>query len=83
MTPDEVHNVAFIKPRIGRRGYDEQEVDAVLDLVEATLRGQPRISREQVAQVTFGKPPFGKRGYSEAEVDDFLHRVVAEWPIFQ
>jgi len=29
--------VAFGKPPIGRRGYDESEVDAFLDRVEATL----------------------------------------------
>jgi len=35
LTPAEVHNVAFKKPSIGKRGYDEDEVDAFLDLVEA------------------------------------------------
>jgi DivIVA domain-containing protein len=37
LTPAEVHNVAFKKPSIGKRGYDEDEVDAFLDLVEAEL----------------------------------------------
>jgi DivIVA domain-containing protein len=37
LTPAEVHNVAFKKPPIGKRGYDEEEVDAFLDLVEAEL----------------------------------------------
>ncbi len=36
--PEEVHEVAFRKPRIGSRGYDEDEVDAFLDLVEGELR---------------------------------------------
>lgn len=35
LTPADVHNVAFKKPPIGKRGYDEDEVDAFLDLVEA------------------------------------------------
>ena len=34
LTPADVHNVAFKKPPIGKRGYDEDEVDAFLDLVE-------------------------------------------------
>jgi DivIVA domain-containing protein len=29
--------VAFSKPRIGKRGYDEDEVDAFLDVVEAEI----------------------------------------------
>jgi DivIVA domain-containing protein len=37
LTPAEVHNVAFKKPSIGKRGYDEDEVDAFLDLVEEEL----------------------------------------------
>ena len=35
LTPADVHNVAFSKPPIGKRGYNEDEVDAFLDLVEA------------------------------------------------
>jgi DivIVA domain-containing protein len=37
LTPAEVHNVAFKKPPIGKRGYDEEEVDAFLDVVETEL----------------------------------------------
>ncbi|TAM82332.1 MAG: DivIVA domain-containing protein [Jatrophihabitans sp.] len=37
LTPAEVHNVAFKKPPIGKRGYDEEEVDAFLDIVELEL----------------------------------------------
>jgi DivIVA domain-containing protein len=37
LTPAEVHNVAFKKPPIGKRGYDEEEVDAFLDIVEMEL----------------------------------------------
>ena len=39
LTPDDVHNVAFSKPPIGKRGYNEDEVDAFLDLVETELAG--------------------------------------------
>ncbi|MGH3776301.1 MAG: DivIVA-like cell division protein Wag31 [Pseudonocardiaceae bacterium] len=37
LTPADVHNVAFSKPPIGKRGYNEDEVDAFLDLVTAEL----------------------------------------------
>ncbi|MBS4730389.1 DivIVA domain-containing protein [Mycobacterium sp. SM1] len=37
LTPADVHNVAFSKPPIGKRGYNEDEVDAFLDLVESEL----------------------------------------------
>lgn len=37
LTPDDVHNVAFKRPPIGRRGYDEESVDLFLDEVERTL----------------------------------------------
>ena len=37
LTPADVHNVAFSKPPIGKRGYNEDEVDAFLDLVEQAL----------------------------------------------
>ncbi|MCF3938467.1 DivIVA-like cell division protein Wag31 [Gordonia tangerina] len=37
LTPADVHNVAFSKPPIGKRGYNEDEVDQFLDFVEAEL----------------------------------------------
>ncbi len=37
LMPADVANVAFSKPPLGKRGYDEDEVDAFLDLVEAEL----------------------------------------------
>src|SRR5882672_4280855 len=37
LTPADVHNVAVSKPPIGKRGYNEDEVDAFLDLVEQEL----------------------------------------------
>src|ERR1700757_1712196 len=37
LKPADVHNVAFSKPPIGKRGYNEDEVDAFLDLVENEL----------------------------------------------
>src|SRR6516225_6923964 len=37
LTPEQVRNMAFSKPPIGRRGYNEDEVDAFLDLVEQQI----------------------------------------------
>lgn len=37
LTPADIHNVAFSKPPIGKRGYHEDEVDTFLDLVAAEL----------------------------------------------
>jgi DivIVA domain-containing protein len=37
LKPRDVRAVAFSKPRPGRRGYDETEVDSFLDAVEQTL----------------------------------------------
>lgn len=37
LTPADVHNATFKKPSIGKRGYDEDEVDQFLDQVETEL----------------------------------------------
>ncbi|MEV0271663.1 MAG: DivIVA domain-containing protein [Hamadaea sp.] len=37
LTPEDIRTVAFRKPALGRRGYDEEGVDAFLDAVEQTL----------------------------------------------
>jgi DivIVA domain-containing protein len=37
LTPADVHNITFKKPSIGKRGYDEEDVDAFLDEVEREL----------------------------------------------
>jgi DivIVA domain-containing protein len=39
LTADDIHRIAFRKPPLGKRGYDEQEVDAFLDEIERTLAG--------------------------------------------
>ncbi len=64
LTPADVHNVAFKKPPIGKRGYDEDEVDEFLDLVESELsrlieenndlKARPQADQPQAAE---GEPP--------------------------
>jgi DivIVA domain-containing protein len=77
LTPEQVRNMAFSKPPIGKRGYNEDEVDAFLELVEAALRDPARrtLTAEHVRKVAFSKPRIGKRGYNEEEVDAFLDLV--------
>jgi DivIVA domain-containing protein len=67
LTPADVHNVAFSKPPIGKRGYNEDEVDAFLDLVEAELArliGENDDLRDQVAQLE------QRLGDTEADLDE-------------
>jgi DivIVA domain-containing protein len=77
LTPEQVRNVAFSKPPLGKCGYNEDQVDAFLDVVEAALRDPTgrTLTPEQVRSMTFSKPPIGKRGYNQDEVDAFLDLV--------
>jgi DivIVA domain-containing protein len=54
LTPADVHNVAFKKPPIGKRGYDEEEVDAFLDEVERELARLIEENNELRAQAERG-----------------------------
>ena len=51
LTPADVHNVVFKKPPIGKRGYDEDDVDAFLDEVERELAGLIEENNDLKAQV--------------------------------
>jgi DivIVA domain-containing protein len=77
---DPERRIAFSKPTAGKRGYNEDEVDAFLDRVDAALRDATghTLTPEQVRDTAFSKPPLGKRGYNEDEVDAFLDRVEQE-----
>jgi DivIVA domain-containing protein len=73
LTPADVHNVAFKKPPIGKRGYDEEEVDAFLDEVErelARLIEENNDLRSQVERARSGQPaaaPAAAGGGTDAE----------------
>jgi DivIVA domain-containing protein len=62
LTPADVHNVAFSKPPLGKRGYHEDEVDAFLDILEAELarlitkNNDLRNQVEQLDQQQHGAP---------------------------
>jgi DivIVA domain-containing protein len=57
LTPAEVHNVAFKKPPIGKRGYDEEEVDAFLDIVEVELSRLIEENNDLRARAGSGQAP--------------------------
>ena len=74
LTPADVHNVAFSKPPIGKRGYNEDEVDAFLDLVEAELARLIEENddlREQVSQLD------QRLGNAQADLEDARSRPQA------
>ena len=74
LTPADVHNVAFSKPPIGKRGYNEDEVDAFLDLVEAELARLIEENddlREQVSQLE------QRLGNAQADLDEARSRPQA------
>ena len=72
LTPADVHNVVFKKPPIGKRGYDEDEVDAFLDEVEAEL-GQlvteNTVLRDRVTVLEAAPPPATDQAYAAPITD--------------
>src|SRR5262245_56387825 len=82
LTPADVHNVAFKKPPIGKRGYDEEEVDAFLDEVERELARLIEENSELRAQMERGggRGPVGpgadpRLAAENAELKSQLDRV--------
>ena len=76
LTPADVHNVAFSKPPIGKRGYNEDEVDAFLDLVEAELARLIEENddlREQVSQLE------QRLGNAQADLEEARARPRPPW----
>lgn len=80
MLADEVRAVRFRKAPIGRRGYDEEQVDEFLDRIEGALRGRSAMTLGELRDTRIGRSPVGKRGYRDEDVDAFVERVIAEWP---
>ena len=77
MTPEEVRSIAFGKPRFGRRGYNEDEVDAFLDLIAEALAGRNILTPDDIHYVEFTIMPVGMRSYDQAQVDLFLDEAEA------
>ncbi|MFI7626842.1 DivIVA domain-containing protein [Microbispora rosea] len=72
-----VERVAFRPGRLGM-GYREEEVDAFLDRMVATLRGTAAepLTAEQVRKATFATVVF-RPGYAIGEVDGFLSEMAS------
>lgn len=78
LTPIVVDVVTFDRAPLGRRGYNEDQVDDFLDRVQATLAGRDNLTAADVRQAEFDAAPFIRRGYHEDQVDEFLDLVVEE-----
>ncbi|WP_322746629.1 DivIVA domain-containing protein [Saccharothrix syringae] len=72
MSAQDLRQVAFHRPPPGRPGYDEGQVDAFLDRVEATLLGRDDVTERDVRTVRF-RPAVP--GYHATEVDAFMDLV--------
>lgn len=81
LTPADVREVIFDKAPLGKRGYDEKQVDAFLDRVEATLIGTDQLTADDVRSVVFEDAPLIKRGYHEDQVDNFLDAIVGTFEL--
>ena len=68
----DLRQVAFHRPPPGQPGYDEGQVDAFLDRIEATLLGRDDVTEQDVRQVRF-RP--SRPGYYAVEVDEFMDLV--------
>ncbi|MBF4613103.1 DivIVA domain-containing protein [Curtobacterium sp. VKM Ac-1376] len=80
MLAREVSDARF-RPTRWREGYDQNEVDAFLDRIRATLAGYEHghpvdpLTPDDVAAVRFQPTKF-REGYAQDQVDDFLDEVV-------
>lgn len=89
LTADEVHHVVFPMATVrGDRGYREDEVDAMLDVVAAILRrragenspvtpapnAEP-LSGYRIRQTVLARSRIGTAGYDTQQVDEFIERA--------
>ncbi|MGQ4615049.1 DivIVA domain-containing protein [Nocardia sp. R7R-8] len=79
LTVDDVQRMRFSQAPVGRRGYNEEEVGAFLDLVAATLAhdGPGSLTLTDVEAIRFTEARLGTRGYQRDEVDAFRDLVAA------
>ncbi|MFG6304153.1 DivIVA domain-containing protein, partial [Corynebacterium hesseae] len=81
LSPADVHNVAFSKPPIGKRGYNEDEVDQFLDLVEdalAQLQDENDDLHAQVEELKSQTSAGAAGGATAAKVDEAAVRKEVE-----
>jgi DivIVA domain-containing protein len=80
LTPADIHNVSFRKPPIGRRGYDQEDVDAFLDEAEGELlrlRDENDTLHERAGRAGSGSSPqaAGGPGPDDAALADAVARL--------
>ncbi len=84
LTFTDVLNARFAPTKF-REGYDQGQVDALLDRVADALRPPHErrfptaITRQEVQDSRFKATKF-REGYDQGQVDDFLDRAVAALP---
>jgi DivIVA domain-containing protein len=77
LMPADVATIAFSKPPLGTRGYDEDEVDAFLDLIEAELA---RLIQENTDLRTRVEPPEQQQLAAPADTGGDLRRLESLGP---
>lgn len=77
VTAQDVRDVVFPKPPVGRRGYDEKSVNDFLQLVARRLDGRGHLSAGDVRGIRFPRSSVFKRGYDTAAVDELLARIAS------
>ncbi|MEV5767109.1 DivIVA domain-containing protein [Micromonospora sp. NPDC052213] len=78
LTPADIHNVAFKKPSLGKRGYDEEEVDAFLDEVEREIQRLADDNSALRVQVETGADGHGRLGLELQQLHAQLDRLQRE-----
>jgi len=78
LTPADVHNVVFKKPPIGKRGYDEDDVDAFLDEVERELARLIEENNDLKAQVERVRSGSGGPPPPSGASDGDMRRLASE-----
>ncbi|GAA3998942.1 hypothetical protein GCM10022247_18990 [Allokutzneria multivorans] len=74
----DIGKVVFKKPGRGKAGYDDEEVDAFLDRIEASLRGEDTLTSAKIRAARFKAAKRRGDAYDEDEVDAFLARVAQQ-----
>lgn len=67
----------FSKPRMGRKGYNHDEVDSFVDLIIAKLKGKPEgdgVTAADLGVMVFHEER-GASAYDSDEVDEWITRV--------
>lgn len=72
LSAQEIRDVRFHQTPPDEFGYSEDEVDAFLDRIEATLEGADVLTSHDVREVRFGEVP---GGYDQNEVDTLLDLI--------